>query len=282
MKKRFVKIMIVIVLLAAFIWSPFSNYGISLLVMKVYSGIHQQQSLLAEKEISLQVPGGGATKEKDWYPFVMTFDCGDSFGRFIGEKEVDLTILYNFPAFDVWKGCSLLYDHDSPYYNGFYGAYLVSGKTEEGLPYGFQRDGSLDLESVAQVPQYDFQRLVLADMGISPQQMVFDWTITGVKEDVPYAGSSGWTQVDAQILVNGVLHQRETFHRSYLQYGPPAYDLKEAGAAAFETVAMKGRVYGKYFPQWDTGIFFYVLAADQEVLEDCDQYILSHSRLGER
>ena len=39
-----------------------------------------------------------------------------------------LAKLYNFPAFDLrWgKGCSRLYDPTSPYYNAFYGAYLVT------------------------------------------------------------------------------------------------------------------------------------------------------------
>ena len=279
MRKRFVKIAIAVVLLAAFLWSPFSNYGISYIVMKGYSRIHQQKSLMEEKGISLRIPGGGATEEKDWYPFVMTFHPGGSFGRFIGEENVNLTILYNFPAFDVWRGCSLLYNPDSPYYNSFYGAYLVSGKTEEGAPYGFLENGSLDPDSVAEVPQYDFQRLVLEDMGIKKNQMVFDWEITGMEENVSYAGSSGWTRVDADLLVNGVLHVKEEFHRSYLQYGPPSYALEGNEAEPFEPVAMKGRIYGKYFSQWETGVFFYILASEQSVLEICDQEILSHSEL---
>ena len=280
MKKKWKKFIVIFLLLAAFLWSPFSRYGVSLAVMKVYSGIHQRESLMEEKGIDLWIPGGGVTEEKDWYPFVMTFNCGDGFSRFIGERDLKLTILYNFPAFDLWRGCSLLYDPQSPYYNGFYGAYLVTGKTESGESYGFTGDGSLDLEAVAQVPQYDFQRLVLGDMGILQSRLVFQWDITETEEQASYAGSSGWTRVEADLRVNGVLHERKEFHQSYLQYGSPAYDLEESGMKEFEPVDMKGRIYGKYFPEWETGIFFYILAGSEAVVDACDRQILSKSRIG--
>ena len=119
----------ILLLLASFVLSPFSKYILSLSVMSVYSGMHERQSIMHEKGIELAIPGGSATKEMDWYPFVMTFNPSEvSFCRFIGETNRKLTILYNFPAFDLrWgKGCSRLYDPTSPYYNAFYGAYLVT------------------------------------------------------------------------------------------------------------------------------------------------------------
>lgn len=133
MKKKLLITGIIAAVIAAFLWLPLSNYPISLAVMKVYSGIHQKDSIMAKKGISLEIPGGDSTKEKDWYPFVMTFNASESFRRFIGEADgadLDLTILYNFPAFDVLKGCSTLYNPNSPYYNSFYGAYMVSGTTD--------------------------------------------------------------------------------------------------------------------------------------------------------
>ena len=119
----------ILLLLASFVLSPFSKYILSLSVMSVYSGMHERQSIMHEKGIELAIPGGSATKETDWYPFVMTFNPTEaSFCRFTGETNRKLTILYNFPAFDLrWgKGCSRLYDPTSPYYNAFYGAYLVT------------------------------------------------------------------------------------------------------------------------------------------------------------
>ena len=110
MKKRLLKAAAAFIILAVFLWSPFSNYPVSLAVMKIYSGIHERDSIMTEKGIELRIPGGGVTREKDWYPFVMTFNDDAGFRRFTGEADVKLTILYNFPAFDLSKGCSRLYD----------------------------------------------------------------------------------------------------------------------------------------------------------------------------
>lgn len=289
MKKKLLKIGIICAALLVFLWLPLSRYPISLAVMKVYSTIHEKDSLMEKKKITLDIPGGGITKEKDWYPFVMTFNGSEGFCQFIREKEgklfygtaqpLDLTILYNFPAFDVFKGCSALYDPQSPYYNSFYGAYLVSGRTEEGRPYGFSADGCLDLEATSQVPQFDFQRLVLAHLGNRSSQQVFDWKIQSVRQNIDYAGSSGWTRVDASLITNGVIHRPEGFQRSYLQYGSCAYAPEDYGLEAFAPVNMRGRLYGKYFADWDTSIFFYIMAADEDVLERCDAKILSKSVL---
>lgn len=296
--------------LILFLWSLLSNYPVSLAVMKVYSGIHERESIMAEKGIQLNIPGGSATEETDWYPFVMTFNDSDGFRRFLRQtaqtgqngqngqsgqngqaaqadySDLELTILYNFPAFDVPRGCSRLYDISSPYYNGFYGAYLVSGQVTEGdgsrHPWGFTGDGRLDTASTALVPRFDFQNLVLGDMGIDRSRMVFQWELTSTEENVSYAGSDGWTRADAALTVNGVFHKKEEYHQSYLQYGPPGKypePEKMAERSDFAPVDMKGRVYGKYFPEWDTSVFFYVLAADEDVLERCDDGILSQSLL---
>ena len=283
---------VILIILFLFLWSPFSNYPVSLAVMRAYSGIHERDSIMAEKGIDLSVPGGTATAEADWYPFVMTFNDDAGFRRFTGDSSLKLTILYNFPAFDLIKGCSRLYDPTSPYYNGFYGAYLVcrepgsassdgsadsAGSAEETVPYGFLESGELDLTATAQVPQFDFQNLVLRDFGIGQEQMTFDWELSAVYEDMDYAGISGWTRVDAALTVSGVLHEKKGFCQSYLQYGPPGYSV--GGTMDFAPVEMVGRVYGRYFEEWDTSVFFYVLACDEEVLEACDQQILSQSVL---
>ncbi len=272
MKKKIV--ICVAVILIIFILSPLFPYGVSMGVMSAYSGHHERESIMAEKGIQLEIPGGNSTKEKDWYPFVMTFNAEDRFGRWAGDSRLRLTILYNFPAFDLRKGCSRLYDSSSPYYNGFYGAYLVTGGD---TPFGFNDDGSLDISKTALVPQYDFQELVLRAFGIAGKDRIFDWEITHVQEGVGYAGSEDWTQVDAVLLVNGVLHEKEGFAASYLQYGTPKYDL--GGNEEFKPIQMVGRIYGKYFEKWDCSIFFYILSADEEVLAKCDEEILSLSKL---
>ena len=332
-------------ILVLFLLSPLSNYPVSLAVMKVYSGMHEKESIMVQKGITLEIPGGSITKEKDWYPFVMTFNDSAGFRRFLAEQPaqtvtgkgdavgqpaqtvtgkgnaagqtsasvgradysaLELAILYNFPAFDLLAGCSRLYDTASPYYNGFYGAYLVSGQVTEAdgsrHPYGFTAEGKLDAAATAQVPQFDFQKLVLGDMGIDRSQLVFDWALTGTEEGVNFAGSSGWTRADAVLTVNGVAHTKKEFHQSYLQYGPPGFtkgaaDLEGTGTGAaghegaadlegigtavedFAPVDLFGRLYGKYLKEYDTSIFFYVLAKDPDVVERCSGEILQRSRV---
>ena len=78
-KKRVLAVFAAVLII--FILSPLSRYVLSLGVMSVYSGIHEKNSIMAEKGIELDIPGGDETPEKDWYPFVMTFNPGSSFGR---------------------------------------------------------------------------------------------------------------------------------------------------------------------------------------------------------
>ena len=220
---------VIAVALIIFVISPLSRYVLSLGVMSVYSNIHERESIMADKGIILEIPGGGETPEADWYPFVMTFSPGESFGRAAGDNSLELTILYNFGAFDLSKGCSRLYDRQSEYYNSFYGAYLVTRKDDGNeasgdsmtAPFGFDSQGNMDPEQTAIVPKFDFQHLVLGDFGIRTSEQVFEWTAETTCEDVSYLGWDGWSRVDASLLVNGAAHTKKEFRQSYLQYGAP-------------------------------------------------------------
>lgn len=239
--------------------------------MKVYSSLNEKDSLLAEKGISVKIPGGSVTDEDDWYPFVMTFNADSRFASFTGHKNDRLTIMYNFPSFDISKGCSRLYDNKSPYYNGFYGAYAVNGT------YGFNDDGSFNTEYASKVCEFDMRKLVLEDMGMSSFEGIFEWDIAGISKDVSYAGYDGWTQIDADMLVNGTLHTPLESCRNYLQYGKPEYDVGKSGN--FAPVAMKGRIYAKYFEEKDVSIYFYIMSRTPDILENCDRNILSESMI---
>ncbi len=265
----------ILALLLLFCISPLSRVFYSMAVMSVYSKMNEKTSLLHSEEINLSVPGGLSTPRSDWYPFVMTFEANSGFRRFTGDSSLALTILYNFPAFSPSKGCSRLYDTASPYYNSFYGAYLV--KDEDGDIYGFTRraDGSLypDAAAVAEVPKYDFWQLVLSEFGLTRMNAVFDWNITGISEPLSYAGEDGFYRMDATLTVNGSSHEYDGFTQSYLQYGTPNFPVTEPLA----TVPMYGRLYGKYLEKKQVSLFFYIVAADKEVLEECDREILSES-----
>lgn len=267
----------VLALLLLFLLSPVSNVFYSMAVMGVYSKINEADSLMTTEEIDLSIPGGLTTLRSDWYPFVMTFEANSGFRRFTGDSSLSLTILYNFPAFSFVRGCSRLYDTTSPYYNSFYGAYLV--KDEDGAPYGFSKtsDGTLypDADAVAEVPKYDFWDLVLAEFGLTGSNAVFDWNITDISEPLSYAGEEGFYRMDATLAVNGASHKYDGFTQSYFQYGKPNFPVTEALAP----VPMYGRLYGKYLEEKQVSLFFYIVAADEKVLEECDKNILSKSKL---
>lgn len=264
-------------LLLLFCLSPFSRVFYSMAIMGIYSKMNENTSLLKSESIELSVPGGLSTLHSDWYPFVMTFEANNGFRRFTGDSSLSLTILYNFPAFSPTKGCSRLYDTASPYYNSFYGAYLV--KDEDGGTYGFtkQADGTLfpNATAVAEVPKYDFRQLVLSEFGLTNKNAVFDWTVTDISEPLSYAGENGFYRMDATLTVNGSSHNYSGFTQSYLQYGKPNFPVTDPLAP----VSMYGRLYGKYLEEKQVSLFFYIVAADIEVLEDCDKELLSKSTL---
>ncbi|MDY5577081.1 MAG: hypothetical protein SPF70_06330 [Lachnospiraceae bacterium] len=270
--RRNIKLLFALLLFVLFCLTPPAAYVRSIAVMSVYSASMKKESLLKEKGFSVNIPGGAGTKEADWYPFVMTFVDNEGFQTYTGNENLSLTILYNFPSFDLLHGCSRIYDRESEYYNSFYGAYLVS---EKGEPYGFYSDGTINQKEILEIPKFDFYELVLEDFGLKERDFVFECDVTEEESDVPYAGLDGWSRVDADILVSGIAHNKRRGETSYLQYGKPANKVNRE----FETTRMKGRIYGRYFPEWDVSIFFYIIAGSENVLEQCDKEIVSESRI---
>lgn len=244
----------------------------SLAVMSVYSHIHEKQSIMKEQGIDLHIPGGLMTREADWYPFVMTFQADEAYRSYSGEEDARLTILYNFPSFSMTKGCSRLYDTASPYYNGFYGAYLIKDSSNTGLA-----QGRLDEELAASIARFDFFWLVLGDFGLPPNKQVFDFEVTDRQENVTFAGQEGFTRIAADIFVNGSAHNKRKGVMSYLQYGSPGFGSISA-EEEFAPVRLSGLIYGKYFKEWDTGIYFYVMGSEK-ALESCENQIFPGIRL---
>ena len=258
----------VCILLALMLCVPFSR---SLLVMGVYSGIQKRGSLLDTEGIDLKIPGGLTTRETDWYPFVMPFSADEAYGGYIGEPKARLTILYNFPAFSMKSGCSRLFDPDSQYYNGFYGAYLVRDSSNTAL-----REGEIDEERLEKIVAYDYFHLVLEDFGLKKAEERLSINIGNREKDVSYLGYTGWERLTAEFTINGAAHNRRAGVTSYLQYGAPRFGWIQE---EFALVTMQGIVYGRYFSEQDVGIYLYVMAQKQEICETCDQQILSKSSL---
>ena len=128
---------------------------------------------------------------------------------------------------------------------------------------------------IAQLFGKSFKELVLEDMGMSSSDFVFDWQLTAQEEDLTLADFDGWSRVDADMVVNGVLHTPISNYRNYIQYGRPGYEVE----ADFAPVSMQGRVYARYFAEQDVSIYFYIMARSAEVLEACDREFIAQSEI---
>ena len=265
------KLLTAIIAILIFISPPVAILR-SMAVLSAYNALNSKNSVMEKNGFKIKIPGAFSTAESDWYPFVSTFNDNAGIRKFTGNEDLSLSIMYNFPSYSPLRGCSKIFDPSSPYCSGFYGAYAVQDKN--GI-YGFNPDGSVNSETASQIPQFDMQNLVLGAMGLDRKNMVFDWKITNAEDNITYAGSEGWSRIDSDLKVNSVCHNYENFSISYLQYGIPNYDITRD----FTPIQMYGRVYAKYFKEYDSSIFFYIMVPDKNVLESCDRDILSKSKI---
>ena len=214
--------------------------------------------------------GGFSTAKKDWYPFVNTYDTSYEFSRYTGE-DLALTVLYNFGAFDSLRSSSF-YNEESGYFAAFYGAYVVHDESGEGMPYGFM-EGKADIDEIAQVAMFDYKYLVIQDLGCD--NPVFELIEYDTLENTDYIGYSGWTRIDAKMLSNSPSHTRVEKKLGYIQYGQP----RDNGKDDFYTIDLYGRMYARYFEEYESTIVIYVMGADQDIIDECDGEILSATKI---
>ena len=236
--------------------------------MSVYSLLESRDSVFEKSGISLKIPGGASTPKKDWYPFVMTYN-DDGFSGYTG-RDTELTVLYNFGAFNHQTHCSEVFNEDAAYHGAFYGAYAI--KTHDGLSYGYDADGALATEELADIFRYDMQVLVLNSLGcIDP---LFEYTVTGTSSETLF--DMPFDVIDAEIATNSPLHRQTRFLRSYLQYGSP---YLWGSKKDFKKITTYGRIYAKYLSQQDITICFYIIAPDPQVIADTAETIIKQSKL---
>lgn len=242
----------------------------SMAVMKVFSYYEYQHSVIHEEGLSISIPGGKNTEEKDWYPFVMTYNGDQGFSRFVNE-DMRLTILYNFGHFPLLQTHSNFYNPDSPYYTSFYGGYGV--RRVSGEVFGFEK-GKLLLEELVQVLEFDLTRLVLRDLGKENPHFVYE--VISI-EEVLLFDEKGWYRVDGNIETNGVNHQYQENRRNYIQYGKPPNSGTDK--EDFPIIEMNGRMYVKYDADKELTLAFYCLSREIEVIEDWEDNILRQTEI---
>lgn len=263
--------------IALFLILPITASLRSYIVMYPYSQINKKDSVLHKEDIDFNIPGGTFTSRKNWYPFVNTFTDDEGLSDYIGEA-VQFTVLYNFGHFTS-KGYSTYYDPKSPYYSSFYGGYIVKPE-EKGRRFGFHDNGEINKDELAKVPKYDQTHLVLPTLGCYGNRKVFQNDILSIEKGIDYAGYKGWVKVDSEIKTNSPLHRPTGFKQGYLQFGRPRASLIPVTEEDFNVVTLKGRVYARYFEEFDATIMLFIMAPDWETVEQCDGEILSHTEIG--
>ena len=263
-------IVFLIIIIFGLLKPPLYFKARSYLVMYLYSSYEKKNSLLDELDMKMKIPDGRSTGEKDWYPFVLVYTANKGFSNFMG-RELSLTILYNFGAFDWKYGTSSYYQAQSPYYNSFYGGYIVK-EHDSGRKYAFGAEGQPIIEEILSVPEYDFKYLVMESLGCPEEKLTMETVSYELKTDVNYVGYDDWYRLDGLLLLNTPNHKFKSNRRAYIQFGNPiVYPDKEE----YELITMHGRIYARYFEEINSTIFLYIITPDSLTLEKCDQEILS-------
>lgn len=273
-KKRLIKAGLLIILLALFFISPFFQVVKSYAVMGVYSKIHEKQSFMEEEGISIDIPGGLSTLQKDYYPFVMTYDTSEEFSERIGEP-IDLVVLYNFGAMKWLSGSSLMYDVDSPYYSGFYGAYVAKFK-ESDRQYGLTEEGMTDIDAIMDVTDFDLKHLVLSSIG--DKNPYVDYQISNL--EAPYTREIDgipFQVYDANLTMDGMMHIFEKDYMAYIQYGRPP--KSKTLTESFRKIDAYGRIYIYYDETQKISYFFYIIAPTKATIEETEIHFILKSKI---
>ena len=254
MKKPVVIVLLVLLIFSLFwFFYPLRSY----IVMSVYSASHARQSVLRQNGFEIYMPSF-----RGWYPFVMTFNA-DGFARYSG-ADAQMSILYNFGAFDLIKRTSSVYDKDSDKYSSFYGAYVI--EQSDGI-FGFDESGKVDMGEVELAVKYDYTKLVIENFGCSEQIFIID--DFDLEENLDYIGIEGWTKLDAALTVNGAAHNYAGYKNAYLQYGRPIKKVSED----FEETQVFGRLYMRFFEEYGCTVMIYIIAPDRDAVLACDELL---------
>ncbi len=270
---------LIIALLILFSMSMMIPYTRSLMVTKIYKEINKRNSILTKEDIVFDIPSGKDTKKKDWYHQVIWFHDSGGFSEYMN-RDLDMTVLYSYGTFDSFFGTSCYFNDRSPFYGAFYGGYAVRDMREPSTPFGFDSNGMIIASEIESIPLYDQKYLVLPALGCH-QNKVFLTRDHKIRENVNYAGYEEWIRIDSKIKTNGPAHKRAGFHRGYLQYGMPL-EPSEKTTEDFSPEWFYGRMYVRYFEEYQITICLYVISKDKKTIDACDKELLSKTTISKK
>jgi hypothetical protein len=236
--------------------------------------MHEKGSFLVKEDMKIKIPGGLSTLKKDYYPFVMVYDTSEEFSK-AHNMSIDLLVYYNFGAMDLCKGSSLMYNMNSPYYSGFYGAYAARYKDLD-RQYGLDEKGQIDMKEVMEVTDFDLKELVMKSIGNTKPQV--DYQI--LNEEDPRSlkiDDLDFLVYDAEILMDGMMHEYHSDFLAYIQYGKPP--KAKAEIESFQNMKGYGRIYMYFEKESRISFFFYIIASNKSVLEETEQDFILKSTI---
>lgn len=248
-KKGMGGVLAILILLVVLILIPYTRARL------IMGGLTHIEKVKEHPKFEFDIPTNGM----DWFPIMNWFDASEGFNH-LNNTDISLTILYSYGNFN--KGTSSIFDKTSPYYSSFFGAYVI-----EDLSF------PQTLDELALVPTYDFENLILKDLGDPHYKGAFLYEVKTVQKNVKYMSSEGWEKIDISIQTHGLWHHKNQFLNHYIQFGVPK---EEADGTDFESVALKGRLYFKRVDSNCT-VVMYIITANSEILEQTDKCLLSRA-----
>lgn len=212
-----------------------------------------------KSEIDVKIP----TDKLKWFPEMIWYDASYGYNQ-SHHTDISLTILYSFGNFN--QGVSRIFDKSSAYYSSFYGAYIIQNKGS-GYPE--------NLEQLAEIPTYDYENLILRDLGDPNYRGAFQYQVNTVQDNITYLDQEGWQKIDLDIQTHGLWHNKKETLNHYIQFGIPKQDPT---GNDFEKVSLKGRLYYKEMDS-ENAIALYIITRDQDLLEATDRQLLSRTSL---
>lgn len=254
----FFSLLLGIALFAAMALVPMTRILPSMLVMSWNNMIQGRTALTEAESVHIDFPAGKVSSSQNWYPFMLIYDASDSFSKWI-ERPVQLTILYNFSAYDAWAGRSRFYESGSVYEGAFYGAYLL--KEPEAVSYLF-RDRGVNAAALESLGKFDYTWLVLSSLGAKSGQVIFD------TEDTVYSAKTidglDFTVATSRISTNSPVHSYKTFKEAYFQFGLPTKETTQD----FPSLTMYSRVWVTKIEEKNMTLVLYAMSPDLKFLDE--------------
>lgn len=257
-RRRWITLLVILSLLAVFVFAPFLAGLRSLAMMAVCDLYCEQTGLPHDLGLSLHMP----LQNMDFYPVMLTSSDDAGMSAWFN-SPVRFTVDYTIGSYPFLSAHSRFYDAESPLYAAYTGAYYL-----QGLGHAADRD------TLMQITAFDQRCLALPAVGLDTPQAKFNAQNIRQSEKAIQISGYDWQRFDAEIETNGPEHQYKGFRTGYLLFGTPPPTQED-----YPLRKLAGRIYTAYIAEDDLIIGLYILARDEATLEQIDRLVVSQTRI---